>query len=799
MTDIEYQVRSGDTLSAIARRHGVTLDVLSRLNRLSDVNHLWAGQVLRIPRQAQLPPSAPPQPRTHRVLAGDTLSTIAQRYNVSVDALAEANHLADPDRIKVGQVLELPQAQKGAQKGGKPAPRKAVSPPPPDTGGGKPQEKDTPKQGTHPPVAGFEGLKIDWGLIGTLEGSQLKSRTQGTVPDASGSKSGVTIATGFDLGARGVADLQKLGFPQALIDKLSKYLGKQGTQAQAFLRKNPLMITQKEADFIDTVSKKDATLTLVDRYNRAVKGKPGLVAFEQLPAEAQTVIASVSFQYGTLSTKTPKFWKAVTEQRWPAAINELRNFGDSYRTRRGKEADLLARIGSGSQAGSGSQGGKSAPVSSTPASAHPATLKKLAERARRHVGKVLLGACAKGVSEILEGVGYKYEGSRPTVSHGLIHKLAYDYSTGQMISSDTRGYYTSNSSHIDKKKRRVEKSYVKSAAAYESAKFFAHTLRMFGFADCTSLLPGNGWREAPPQQSVKTLQALPEGAIVVFGPSLSRSVLSEVVEGHYHPVGGHGHAGHIGVLVREGEKLIVVADGTIESSGQTDTPENCLRKYEWAIGFVPTTEPKKLTQRELPSRSLMAPTPKPAETASPQVQDRQQVVDRIARRHSLVRRAAWGKQKPNYRAMATDWDYTTVVIHHSGNSGEKDPLKIEEKHMEDNGWDDVGYHYLIVPSGVIYEGRPLQYKGSHVEQANTQKIGILVMGDFESNWWDDDDEPTHAQISSAVALILTLKGEFRTLAKLGGHRDYKAGTECPGDIMYVQLGALRTRVGLGGP
>jgi len=51
----------------------------------------------------------------------------------------------------------------------------------------------------------------------------------------------------------------------------------------------------------------------------------------------------------------------------------------------------------------------------------------------------------------------------------------------------------------------------------------------------------------------------------------------------------------------------------------------------------------------------------------------------------------------------------------------------------------------------------------------------------------------------AVALLQTLKSEFRTLSKLGGHRDYKPTTECPGDIMYGRLGALRTATGLGGP
>lgn len=178
---------------------------------------------------------------------------------------------------------------------------------------------------------------------------------------------------------------------------------------------------------------------------------------------------------------------------------------------------------------------------------------------------------------------------------------------------------------------------------------------------------------------------------------------------------------------------------------------------------------------------------------------RQVVVDHIASKHAIVRRSVWGTRRPSYSAMDPDWDYTTIVIHHSGNGGETDPKQIEHKHMVDRKWDDVGYHYLIPPSGTIYEGCDLRYKGSHVEMANTQKIGILMMGDFDANWWDFDDEPTKAQLNAAVALIKSLKTEFGTITRLGGHRDYKKGTECPGSIMYSRIGALRSATGLGGP
>jgi hypothetical protein len=178
--------------------------------------------------------------------------------------------------------------------------------------------------------------------------------------------------------------------------------------------------------------------------------------------------------------------------------------------------------------------------------------------------------------------------------------------------------------------------------------------------------------------------------------------------------------------------------------------------------------------------------------------NKRDTADRIATELQVVRRKVWGKKKPDHLKMVGDWDYTDIVIHHSGNSGEKDPSQIESKHIDEKKWEDVGYHYLVRPDGAIYEGRHLALKGSHVENQNTRKLGILVMGDFESNWWDSDDSVTAGQRNSVRKLITTLKREFPTIGTLGGHRDYKK-TECPGDLLYGELGGLRKEFGLKAP
>ena len=95
-----YTVRPGDTLSGIAERFGVSLDALIAANpQISDPDRIFPGEVITIPRTR----------RTYVVQAGDTLSDIAQRFGVGLQALIAANpQISNPDRIFPGQVINIP-------------------------------------------------------------------------------------------------------------------------------------------------------------------------------------------------------------------------------------------------------------------------------------------------------------------------------------------------------------------------------------------------------------------------------------------------------------------------------------------------------------------------------------------------------------------------------------------------------------------------------------------------------------------------------------------------------------------
>ena len=117
---LNYEVKSGDTLAAIAERFRVNVDDIVAASNLPDPDVLSVGQVLTIPTggstgsagtgttPATTGTTAPSGERSYIVESGDTLSGIAERFGVSVDAIVEANGLESPDSLSVDYVLIIP-------------------------------------------------------------------------------------------------------------------------------------------------------------------------------------------------------------------------------------------------------------------------------------------------------------------------------------------------------------------------------------------------------------------------------------------------------------------------------------------------------------------------------------------------------------------------------------------------------------------------------------------------------------------------------------------------------------------
>ena len=114
----QVRVAQGETLSAIAARHGTTVAALAEANGIADPNRIRSGARLRVPG-ASVPARAPGR-RAHTVRRGETLASIAARYGTSIARLARNNAIADPDLVRIGQVLQLARAP-GADAAATPA------------------------------------------------------------------------------------------------------------------------------------------------------------------------------------------------------------------------------------------------------------------------------------------------------------------------------------------------------------------------------------------------------------------------------------------------------------------------------------------------------------------------------------------------------------------------------------------------------------------------------------------------------------------------------------------------------
>ena len=97
-------------------------------------------------------------------------------------------------------------------------------------------------------------------------------------------------------------------------------------------------------------------------------------------------------------------------------------------------------------------------------------------------------------------------------------------------------------------------------------------------------------------------------------------------------------------------------------------------------------------------------------------------------------------------------------------------------HTRDNGWSDIGYHYVIKRDGTIEGGRPEEVPGAHTRGHNTNSIGICMVGgkarsgeqacNFTANQW-----------IAAAAIVAHLKSVYG--CEVYGHNDFDKGKTCP--------------------
>ncbi len=102
---------------------------------------------------------------------------------------------------------------------------------------------------------------------------------------------------------------------------------------------------------------------------------------------------------------------------------------------------------------------------------------------------------------------------------------------------------------------------------------------------------------------------------------------------------------------------------------------------------------------------------------------------------------------------------------------------IRELHVKQNGWRDIGYHFVIHRNGAVEDGRPVNEVGAHCKDHNTNTIGICMVGGI-SNTGRPENNFTPEQFESTQLLINATVEQYPSITKLSGHNEY-ANKACP--------------------
>jgi hypothetical protein len=195
----------------------------------------------------------------------------------------------------------------------------------------------------------------------------------------------------------------------------------------------------------------------------------------------------------------------------------------------------------------------------------------------------------------------------------------------------------------------------------------------------------------------------------------------------------------------------------------------------------------------------------------------------------IIERAAWGAAAVPPRSAPDFGVVQMAFVHHTVTANDYTPdqsasmvLAIAKYHRDTNGWNDIGYNFLVDQYGQVFEGRAGGVEqaviGAQAQGYNSQSTGVAVLGTFTDV---PIPEPAMASITQLLGWKLSLhgvpceggltivsgggslnrypSGTPVALQRISGHRDGDA-TECPGSALYTQLPEVRRRAaGRAGP
>jgi len=185
---------------------------------------------------------------------------------------------------------------------------------------------------------------------------------------------------------------------------------------------------------------------------------------------------------------------------------------------------------------------------------------------------------------------------------------------------------------------------------------------------------------------------------------------------------------------------------------------------------------------------------------------------------SIVPRLSWDADESIRRAPSTFApDIRFSVVHHT--AGRNDYSRagaaaivkgIQLYHVQGNGWNDIGYNFLVDRFGTIYEGRfggvTRNVVGAHAQGFNTGSVGVALLGTYGSSTPSQAAQDAIAELlawrldlahldpTGTTTFISGGSNRFASgipvlLRGVSGHRD-TGFTECPGNLLYGRLNSL---------
>ncbi|MFD0550847.1 FG-GAP-like repeat-containing protein [Streptomyces rectiviolaceus] len=274
----------------------------------------------------------------------------------------------------------------------------------------------------------------------------------------------------------------------------------------------------------------------------------------------------------------------------------------------------------------------------------------------------------------------------------------------------------------------------------------------------------------------------------------------------------------------DGSAMAPVAFAADETPVPTEAPSETPTSPE-PTASDPGTEPPTSPDPTSPAPTG-SPSPDPEPTVPP-------APPSTVTKPPMISRAAWGADESQVEDPPEYVDKVKAVfVHHTVGTNDyscaQSPALVRgimTYHVETEGWNDLGYNFLVDKCGQVFEGRgggtDLPVRGAHTYGFNGESAGIAVLGDFEGNespasgeTYKKAGKPTRAALESVSRVAawklgqyggdplgkVTLtaaddtgvwkKGDTPSLNTISGHRDGFA-TACPGKNLYSKLGEIR--------